>query len=336
MDIVTQALLGAAVAQSAAKKGHTRIATLVGLVAGVVADADVLIRSSADPLVVLEYHRHFTHSIFFIPVGAGIAFLLLWPFLRRHLSARHLYRYCFFGYLLSGFLDACTSYGTHLLWPLLDTRFSWHIISIVDPLFTLVLLTAVTVGYSKSTQRFSRIGIVLASIYLAFALVQMNRAEGLVRELAEERGDRIEQHIVKPTFGNTLLWRSVYLSNSLFYVDVIRVGVTKRIYQGASIEQFNLQEALPGIDTNSVLYKDIRRFEIFSDDYVIRYPGRPEILGDIRYSMNPLGITPLWGIEIDVDDTERHVKFANYRTASSRVKRQFLDMLLGRDLADQH
>ena len=83
MDIVTQSILGAAAAQSVAKKEHVRLATLIGLVSGVIADADVFIRSSSDPLLVLEFHRHFTHSIFFIPIGALVAFCILWPFLRK-------------------------------------------------------------------------------------------------------------------------------------------------------------------------------------------------------------------------------------------------------------
>ena len=49
MDIVTQGILGATVAQSAAKKQHVRLAAFIGFVAGVIADADVLIRSSSDP-----------------------------------------------------------------------------------------------------------------------------------------------------------------------------------------------------------------------------------------------------------------------------------------------
>ena len=46
------------------------MAALVGAVAGMTADLDVLIRSSADPLLNLEYHRHFSHSLLFVPLGA--------------------------------------------------------------------------------------------------------------------------------------------------------------------------------------------------------------------------------------------------------------------------
>ena len=95
MDILTQSVLGAALAQTVAKRTHVRIATTIGLIAGVIADADIFISSESDPLLSLEFHRHFTHSVFFIPVGAGLAFLLLWPFLRNKLSASYLFLYCF-------------------------------------------------------------------------------------------------------------------------------------------------------------------------------------------------------------------------------------------------
>lgn len=332
MDIVTQGVLGAALAQSVAKKEHVRLATIIGLVAGVIADADILIRSSSDPLLSLEFHRHFTHSIFFIPIGAGIAFLLLWPFLRNKLPVAYLYLYCCMGYLLSGFIDACTSYGTNLLWPLIDTRISWHIISIVDPVFTIILIAAIIAGYKKLRPSFSRIGILLAGCYLLFALFQMNRAENSIIELAAQRGHTIEKIIVKPTIGNSLLWRSVYLSKNTFYIDAVRVGLSKRIYQGNSIKQFDMSQTFPELDTNSQLVEDIQRFEIFSDNFVSQYPGRPEVLGDVRYSMNPIGIIPLWGIEMNLDDSSQHVKFDNYRAASEQVKQQFIDMLLNRTL----
>jgi hypothetical protein len=57
------------------------------------------------------------------------------------------------------------------------------------------------------------------------------------------------------------------------------------------------------------------------------------VLGDVRYSMNPIGITPLWGIEMNLVDTNQHVKFDNYRDASKKVKQQFIDMLLNRAIS---
>ena len=331
MDIVTQAILGATVAQSAARKEHIRLATMIGLVAGVIADADVLIRSSTDPLLSLEYHRHFTHSIFFIPIGALIAFCLFWPFLRNRLSASAIYGYCFLGYLLSGFIDACTSYGTHLLWPLMNTRIAWNVVSIVDPVFTLLLVVGVVASIKSANTRYSRIALVLAGCYLLVAAIQLNRAEQSIQELAAQRGHEIERIVVKPTVANNLLWRSVYLADNIFYIDAVRVAAEKRIYPGASIKKFNLSESFPDLKRDTTLFRDIKRFEHFSDDFVSHYPGRPEVLGDVRYAMSPVSTLPLWGIEINSLDTGQPVKFESYRVVSKQAKRQFIAMLLGKD-----
>ena len=109
MDILTQSLLGGVLAQSVARTQEKKPATLAGAVAGLLADADILIRSADDPLLTIEYHRHFTHSLLFIPFGAAIACLLLWPLLRRRLAVPRLYLFCLAGFSLSGVLDALLS-----------------------------------------------------------------------------------------------------------------------------------------------------------------------------------------------------------------------------------
>ena len=106
MDLLTQGLLGASLAQSGTRQNEARLATGIGFFAGLLADPDILLQSANDPLLTVEFHRHFTHSIFFVPFGGLIAALILWPFLRKRLSFSRLYLFCFLGYSLSGVLDA--------------------------------------------------------------------------------------------------------------------------------------------------------------------------------------------------------------------------------------
>ena len=73
MDVITQGLLGGVVAQSVADRNEKKRATLIGVFSGLLADADILIRSSDDPLLNIEFHRHFTHSLFFVPFGAAVS-----------------------------------------------------------------------------------------------------------------------------------------------------------------------------------------------------------------------------------------------------------------------
>ena len=61
MDPLSQGVLGAALPQATAARGrYAGSAGVLGFLAGMAADLDVLIRSSTDPLLFLEYHRQFT------------------------------------------------------------------------------------------------------------------------------------------------------------------------------------------------------------------------------------------------------------------------------------
>lgn len=333
MDILTQGLLGATLAQTNAKQNEIRIAAFVGFAAGLLADADVLIQSSSDPMLTIEYHRHFTHSIFFIPFGALLATLLLWPFIRKHLSFQRLYVFSLLGYSLSGVLDSFTSYGTHLFWPIMQERIAFNIISIIDPVFTLALLAAVVLSIKRKLPSPARMGLLFAVLYMLIGWIQHERAWDMLQEVARERGHVIERGIVKPTLGNILAWRSVYQYKDNLYVDGLRMGVfdNPRFYTGRSVVLFKLEEDFEYMAKDLALYNDIKRFVEFSDGYVSIDPETPHILGDIRYANKPLGVKPMWGIEMDLRNPQHHAKYKFYRDLSKENRQQYFDMLLGRD-----
>ena len=65
MDPLTQGLIGAALPQAVTPNRRLLLrAGFLGLIAGMLPDLDVLIRASSDPLLFLEYHRQFSHSVF--------------------------------------------------------------------------------------------------------------------------------------------------------------------------------------------------------------------------------------------------------------------------------
>jgi len=329
MDIITQGLLGATVAQAGAKPSEVRLASLVGFFAPLLADADTLIRSVDDPLLFLENHRHFTHALSFIPAGALIASLLLWPFLRKRLGFKRIYLYGLLGYATAGFLDACTSYGTHLLWPFSDDRIAWSIISIFDPIFSVALIAAIIFGTIKYQPHATKVGMVFAAAYLLLGAIQHERAEALAHVQAQQRGHIMERLIVKPTLGNLLLWRSVYESDGMYYVDAVRVGqpYNGKVFKGNMVQAFDINRDLPQVTDQMVVYRDIQRFELFSDGFLAWHPERPNVLGDVRYSMLPTSIRPLWGIELNLDAPNEHVTFDTYRTMSDTEVKAFIAML---------
>lgn len=304
MDPVTQTLLGAAAAQAATTGRLGRAAALVGALAGELPDIDVFLEPLADPALPFELHRHFTHALAFVPIGAVVAAapFLLWRRGREEAGAVLLA--AALGYASHGFIDTCTSYGTHWLWPLTDTRIAWDVISIIDPIFTLVLAAGVLVALVRRSARPAIAALLIAAMYLGLGAWQHQRATGIQRDLARQRGHEIDRARVMPTLGNLVLWRSIYEHEGTLQADAIRTPLTGavRVRPGDSRPRFTRRDLPPdGLDPDTVRDR-FDRFNRFADGYVARTGnGRDSVVlvGDMRYSLTAGGFDPIWGLRIE-------------------------------------
>ena len=331
MDPLTQGVLGASLSQANSPSRHLLTAGLLGFIAGMAPDLDVLIRSKSDPLLFLEYHRQFTHSLIFVPVGGLLCGLLLHALLgkRRGLSLSQSVLYYTLGYATHALLDACTSYGTLLLWPFSDQLFAWNIISIIDPLYTLPLLILVVSAAARKNPTLARIALAWAIIYPALGLLQRNRAVDAGWALAEQRGHQVSRLEAKPSFANLLLWKTIYETQHHYYVDAVRVGLQTATYPGDRINKLNIARDLPWLNLDSQQALDIERFRWFSNGYIAADPLHRYRIIDIRYSLSPDEIKPLWGIELSPDASPwQHASYLNIRNAPADSARSMLRMLL--------
>jgi len=339
MDPVSQGLVGSVLPGSVSNKKEIRLAVAIGFLSGLLADIDIIIRSSTDPLLFIEYHRQFTHSLIFIPIGGLVAAAFCWLFLKKRLSFWKIYFYAVLGYGTHCFLDACTNYGTELLWPFTDLKVAWNIVSIIDPIFTLTLLLLVIIAVIIKSSLIARIGLIFAVCYLLFGLYQRERVEDVLLALAESRGHQVERVMVHPSIGNLLVWRSIYESDGNYYVEAIRVAPLSepKIYNGDSIEVFDTDKELVGLDPDSVLYKDILRFKHFARNFLVVHPDYPDLIGDLRMGILPNSTVPLWGIKLDPNNQNNHILMDNYeRTLDKNKIQTFMSMLLGRNLDKQN
>jgi inner membrane protein len=335
MDPISQGTVGAAFAQSTANKKNILSITVIGFLAGLAPDLDVLIRSSTDPILFLEYHRQFTHSLFFIPFGALIVALLLYPLFRKSLSLKTVYLASFLGYATHGLLDACTSYGTLLFWPFSNERVTWNNISIVDPLFTIPILILIGTAIKTRKRLFSYFAIGWVTFYLSLGFVQYDRAFKAANELALLRGHTPERLTLKPSFGNLILWKSIYQHKEKFYVDAIRTLQSSTWCLGESARIFDYQRHLPNLNKDSQQKKDIERFRWFSQDY-LGFDAEKNLVTDVRYSMVPNQITPMWGLVIDSGrDINEHAIWWTSRVLDQRQLDVFKQMLSGESCRDR-
>ena len=329
MDPLTQGTIGAVLPQALSKK-NLGVVALLGFLSGMAPDLDIFIRSSTDPLLSLEYHRQFTHSLVFIPFGGLICALFLFVVFKKisPFNFKKTWLYCTLGYGTHGLIDACTSYGTLLFWPFSDIRIAWNNISIIDPLFTIPLILLIALATIKKKNVYSKIALGWAVTYLMIGMYLHNVAINVGKEIAEQRGHTITRIKAKPSFGNLILWKTIYETDNQFYVDATNLLFNK-IIPGESIKKLNQEEDFPWLKEESQQYKDVERFKWFSNDFLAVNPQNKNQIIDIRYSGIPNEIGGLWGVQLNPNKhNQEHVEFVSMRSASIERFKVLRDMIL--------
>jgi inner membrane protein len=297
-------------------------------VAALSPDLDALIQSSTDPLLVLEYHRQFTHALAFVPLGALLCTAACWRFVRSHLSFRHAYALAVLGYVSHLLLDTCTTYGTQLLWPFTETRFAWNFISAIDPLFTLPVLALAAAALLARRAGFARAAVAWAVFYVVCGALQHARAIAAAETLAASRGHAPATLLVTPALFNLLLWKSIYEHEGIFYVDAVRAGFAMQPLPGETIAKLDVARDFPWLDPSSQQARDVVRFARVASGFVAVDQTMAERVIDLRYSLVPNEIAGFWAIALDPSaNSIEHVDYVTTREQAPEQARRLLAML---------
>ena len=322
MDPITHAFLGAAVAQAAFpvldRIDRTPVraeepaggaisawgVAALGAAAATLADADVFFRIWSDPALPWEVHRQLTHALAFTPIGAAIAMLPFLLFRAWRRRFRPAIVAAMLAYATHGLLDACTSYGTSLWLPFSDARSAWDLIAIVDPFFSICLVIGVFVAARRGRPAPALAGLLLCAGYLLLGARQHAAAMDQIARMAAERGDTVERERAMPTPANLVVWRGLYVSGGLIHADGVRVPLfgAARGRPGTSVPLFRADGAAAP-DARRARIADVEaRFQRFADGFAALDPEQPDILADMRYSLEVAAFVPLWGVRIRPDE----------------------------------
>jgi inner membrane protein len=225
MDSITQAVLGASIQGALLGRWQGRKALLYGAMLGTLPDLDVVI-DYGDAVADMTYHRGFSHSLF---VLTGVALLLTWLTRRfRHnpgYSAQRLFLAVWLALITHPLLDAFTSYGTQLLWPLTPIPTAWSSIFIIDPLYTVPLCIAVVLGLlyglRDKAAKAPALALLVSSLYLASTLGGKYMAEQRVEAELARQGIEAQQLFSTPTPFNSLLWRVIVLDGEDYHEALV-------------------------------------------------------------------------------------------------------------------
>ncbi|MDO6675028.1 metal-dependent hydrolase [Tenacibaculum sp. 1_MG-2023] len=232
MDSLTQIVLGAAVGEAVLGKKVGNKAMLYGAIAGTIPDLDVYIGKLFDTVTALEIHRGFTHSIFFAIVFGWI-FGWLISLYEKNASTKEWAQLMFWGFLTHPILDAHTTWGTQLFWPL-DIRLAFKNIFVIDPLYTLPFLVFLLMamfqrkGTAKRT-KYNNLGLIISSSYMAITLVIKGVTYTKFSHALEEQGISYKEIETKPTPFNTILWSANVETDDAYLIGYYSFFDTKPI-----------------------------------------------------------------------------------------------------------
>jgi len=287
MDSLTQIVLGAAVGEAALGKKVGNRAMLYGAVAGTIPDLDVVSRYVVDTVTALEWHRGFTHSIFF-SVVFGLLFGWLVSRWEKHANWKQWSWLWFLCFVTHPLLDAHTTWGTQLFWPL-DLRLAYKNIFVIDPLYTLPFLVFLILALRRKRddpkrRKLNTLGLWISSGYLLLTLL----LKGIT--FLKFESALAQQHIAyteletKPAPLQAVLWTANVETKDAFLIGYYSLFDSQAIRFGEHLKNHELLGELAENDKIQRLIKLTNGF------YTITKSEGKLYFNDLRFgtlSVNP-------------------------------------------------
>jgi inner membrane protein len=221
MDSVTQIVLGAAVGEAVLGKKIGNKAMVLGAIAGTIPDLDIIANYFTDTVSALEIHRGFTHSIVFAVVF-GLLFGWLLSLWDKRASLKEWSWFWFLCFVTHPLLDAHTTWGTQLFWPL-DLRLAYKNIFVIDPLYTLpflvfLLLAMLQKRGSIKRRKFNNLGLIVSSAYMLLTLVFKVITFYKFENALKNQNIAYSEIQTKPSPFNTILWTAHVETEDAFLI----------------------------------------------------------------------------------------------------------------------
>lgn len=222
MDSLTQLTFGAACGEAILGRKIGNKALYWGAAIGTLPDLDILIPLGS-PVNNFVYHRGFSHSMIVLTL---LAPLMAWLLVKIHPATKKYYRewvvFCFVVLQASVILDLMTIYGTQIFWPIDKTPMAIPVLFIIDPTFTLPVLSGTLAAlllkrHRALGHRLNTIGLCLSLAYLAWAHTAAGIVEQKVTQKLARQDISYSQLVCSPAPFTTLLWRVVGIENGQYF-----------------------------------------------------------------------------------------------------------------------
>lgn len=323
MDTVTQAVLGAAVGQAFFSKPLKKRAIWWGAVGGTIPDLDVVVIPFMGPWGEFLYHRGPTHGLIFSVIAAPLIGYGIYRLHKRKFPLRTWILLFFAALFTHPLLDIFTTYGTQIFSPFSNVRVAFNGVAIIDPLYTICLLTALVFGmvFSKKPKLCGNLALgalLISTGYLFYGAHLNHKAEKMVRAQVKPH----EEVKCYATLFQVFLRRAVVRDQ-----DIVKVGFFSLLNpKPISWKSFPILED-PRIDAIRNTEKG-QVFEWFADwqtaasIHPLENGGARVQIHDIRWGFNGPPDQGIWGIQGDFNSNgERISEITRFKTKIPKDKK---------------
>lgn len=238
----------------------------------------------------IVHHRGMTHSILFA-LGISFIFALLFRKPSGLSSFFKLFLVSFMGLISHIYMDLVTSYGTQILLPFTNKRFSLDWVFIVDPLYTLVIafIFVLSLILLKSEKYFSRskdfIRGLLFSLFIVW-IVCYPMVCGLIKHsVALWVGNaQLSKFTLLPDLGTPFVWKLIVNHDNVYRIASINT-ISKSVNFDAD-RFIPLDENLSArISEKISSFRVYRWFAVYPYQRLWKTDGKEKIIeiGDLRF-----------------------------------------------------
>ena len=282
MDSFSQVLLGIATVEVIAGRQLKNKTFIYGAILGTIPDLDVAVGMFMEPVAGIAIHRGLSHSVLF--------FLFLSPLLgwgifkleKLKISLKRAILLVFLGLFTHVLLDAFTSWGTQILWPL-PQRFALKTIFVIDPLYTIPLLVALIYVFRNKEyflrKKYVWRGLTISSCYLLLSCGLKLFALQKFENALQKQNIKYTAIIVKPTAFNTILWNANVATTEGYLLAEYSLFDTKSIEFSKYKTDIELEQKI----SQSRYFKKL--VEISEGWYIINQEDGQIFFNDLRFGL---------------------------------------------------
>jgi inner membrane protein len=284
MDSLTHIALGACIGEAFFEKGFGKKAMIWGALAQSIPDVDFLASFWLNTPENLLAHRGFTHSILFalliIPAFALTADKVHRP---HNIPFRKWLLFFATEVFVHLFIDGFNNYGVGWLEPFSHTRFSFNVIYVADPFFSvwagIALLMLIFLNpFSPKRKFWWKFGIILPFLYLSYCTINKIKIDADVKEIFSKQQIPHQRYFTTPAPLQNWLWFVVVGNDSGYYVSFRSIFDSKK---QLDFQYFPRNESLLKSVTNK---QDLQKLIRFSQQfYTVEKYTDTLVFNDLRF-----------------------------------------------------